>query len=127
MAPSGQHAPLLARAEALGFPSPCSLHLGLQIDPGAAPFIDCMPPSTVPSLPESGNAPFPKFCFFFRRGPNVDASVASDTTLLYGEMSSANPLASVRGILGSAYADMFAASVEWGKAPREERVEVPTS
>ena len=96
----------------------------LSLSDGAAPFIDCMPPSTVPSLPESGNAPFPKFCFFFRRGPNVDASVASDTTLLYGEMSSANPLASVRGILGSAYADMFAASVEWGKARREERVEL---
>lgn len=63
-----------------------------------------------------------KCCYFLRRGTAVDPSVANDTALFYGEMLD-SPLETIKALLTSTYAPMFAESNEWGSTNEEQKAE----
>ena len=49
----------------------------------------------------------------------MDPSQANDTSLLYGEIMD-SPLVTIKSLLSSTYAPLFAESVEWGSANEEQ-------
>ena len=63
-----------------------------------------------------------KCCYFLRVGDSVDTSVANDTSLLYGEMSE-SPLETIKSLLSSTYAPLFAQSSEWGNTNEEQKAD----
>ena len=63
-----------------------------------------------------------KCCYFLRRGAAVDPSVASDAALFYGEMLD-SPLETIKALLASTYAPLFAESNEWGSASEVQKAE----
>ena len=63
-----------------------------------------------------------KCCYFLRRGTAVDPSVANDTALLYGEILD-SPLETIKSLLTSTYAPLFAESNEWGSTNEEQKAE----
>ncbi|KAL7522596.1 hypothetical protein ACHAWX_007291 [Stephanocyclus meneghinianus] len=64
-----------------------------------------------------------KCCYFLRQGAQeVDPSRASDTTLLYGEIL-ASPLETIKSMLSSIYAPLFAESTEWGNASEVQKAD----
>ncbi len=61
-----------------------------------------------------------KCCYFLRQGSQVDSSVANDTSLLYGEFLD-SPLETIKTMLSSTYAPLFAQSSEWGETNEEQK------
>ena len=63
-----------------------------------------------------------KCCYFLRQGSHVDTSVASDTSLFYGEFLD-SPLETMKTMLSSTYAPLFAQSLEWGETNEEQKAD----
>ena len=63
-----------------------------------------------------------KCCYFLRQGYQVDSSVANDTSLLYGEFLD-SPLETIKTMLSSTYAPLFAQSSEWGETNEEQKAD----
>lgn len=63
-----------------------------------------------------------KCCYFLRQGSKVDSSVANDTSLFYGEFLD-SPLETMKTMLSSTYAPLFAQSLEWGETNEEQKTD----
>lgn len=64
-----------------------------------------------------------KCCYFLRQGAQeIDSSVANDTSLLYGELLD-SPLETIKSLLSSTYAPLFAESSEWGSTNEEQKAD----
>lgn len=63
-----------------------------------------------------------KCCYFLRQGAEVDSSIANDTSLLYGELLD-SPLETIKSLLSSTYAPLFAESAEWGSTNEEQKAD----
>jgi dynein heavy chain len=61
-------------------------------------------------------------CYFLRQGDQVDPSIANDTSLLYGEFLD-SPLETIKSLLSSTYAPLFAESSEWGDTNEEQKAD----
>jgi dynein heavy chain len=61
-------------------------------------------------------------CYFLRQGDQVDSSIANDTSLLYGEILD-SPLETIKSLLSSTYAPLFAESSEWGDTNEEQKAD----
>lgn len=61
-------------------------------------------------------------CYFLRQGDQIDPSIANDTSVLYGEILD-SPLETIKSLLSSTYAPLFAESSEWGDTNEDQKAD----